>query len=73
MKAGVNRPWNTSATGPCMVRSKASSSSIRNVPPGALTVTGEETKPRRTAALAAAHEEEPEAWVSPAPRSQIRM
>ena len=27
----------------------------------------------RTAALAAAQEEDPEAWVSPAPRSQIRM
>lgn len=41
--------------------------------PGILTVTGPFTSPSFTAALAAAQEEEPEAWVSPAPRSQIKM
>ena len=40
---------------------------------GILTVTGLRTRPSRTAALAAAHEDEPEAWVSPAPRSQMRI
>ena len=43
------------------------------LPPGIFTVTGLFTNPIRTAALAAAQEEDPEAWVSPAPRSQIRM
>ena len=42
-------------------------------PPGIFTVTGLFANPSRTAALAAAQEEDPEAWVSPAPRSQIRM
>lgn len=31
------------------------------------------TSPSRIAALAAAQEDDPEVWVSPAPRSQIRM
>ena len=42
-------------------------------PPGIFTVTGLFTSPSRTAALAAAQDDEPEACVSPAPRSQIRM
>ena len=44
-----------------------------NLPPGILTVTGLLTRPSRTAAVAAAHEEDPDACVSPAPRSQMRM
>ena len=46
---------------------------VQRVPPGIFTVTGPFTSPRRTAALAAAQEDDPEACVSPAPRSQIRM
>ena len=56
-----------------MVRLKSAATSMLRLPPGIFTVTGLFTNPIRTAALAAAQEEDPEAWVSPAPRSQIRM
>ena len=70
---GLNVPRATSATGPFMVRLKSEATSIFSVPPGIFTVTGLFTSPRRTATLAAAQDDEPEACVSPAPRSQIRM
>ena len=70
---GLNVPRATSATGPFMVRLKSGATSMFSAPPGIFTVTGLLTNPRRTAALAAAQEDEPEACVSPAPRSQIRM
>ena len=56
-----------------MVRLKSAATLMLSWPPGILTVTGLFTRPSRTAALAAAQEEDPEARVSPAPRSQIRM
>ena len=43
------------------------------MPPGALTRTGLLTNPNRTPAEAAAQAEDPEACVSPAPRSQIKI
>ena len=46
---------------------------ISSMPPGALTRTGLLTNPKRTPAQAAAQAEDPEACVSPAPRSQIRI
>ena len=66
-------PRATSATGPFIVRLKSGATSIVKVPPGIFTATGLVTKWSRTAALAAAQEEEPDACVSPAPRSQIKM
>src|SRR5262245_222776 len=70
---GLRVPRATSATGPFMVRLKSEATSTFNAPPGIFTVTGLWTRPNRTAALAAAQEEDPEACVSPAPRSQMRM
>src|SRR6185437_10394802 len=70
---GLNVPRATSATGPFIVRLKSGVTSICSTPPGIFTVTGLRTSPKRTAAPAAAQDEEPEACVSPAPRSQIRM
>ena len=72
-KDGLRAPRATSATGPFMVKLKSGATSILSVPPGILTATGPCTKPSLTAALAAAQEEDPEAWVSPAPRSQMSM
>src|SRR5262249_38527484 len=65
-------PRATSATGPCIVRLKSGETSIVSVPPGIRTTTGLATRPRRTAALAAVQDDDPDACVSPAPRSQIR-
>src|SRR5215212_4404024 len=70
---GLSVPLATSATGPFIVRLKSPSTWIFSVPPGILTATGLLTSPSRTAALAAAQEEDPEACVSPAPRSQMRI
>ena len=70
---GDSSPRYTPATGPFIVRANVGSTVMWSVPPGAFTVTGLFTSPSRTAALAAAQAEDPEAWVSPAPRSQIKM
>src|SRR5262245_48350796 len=56
-----------------MVRLKSAATSMLSWPPAIFTTTGLLTSPSRIAALAAAHEEDPEAWVSPAPRSQIKI
>ena len=59
-----------SSAGPTSVIRASSSSSTRSSPPGMRTVTGLSHQPFATAAAAAATALEPDALVSPAPRSQ---
>ena len=72
-KSGASVPRATSSTAPSSVTSKPSRTTTRSRPPGDRTATGLATSPRRSAAQATAQAEDPDAEVSPAPRSQIRI
>src|SRR5262249_1903688 len=62
-------PLHPSSAGPTSVAFPSSKRTTRS-PPGMCTVTGLSHQPRATAAAATAIADEPEADVSPAPRSQ---
>src|SRR5215213_3239178 len=71
--AGSKTPSNSNATGPVISTwSSFSRHSIARSPPGSVTVTLRPVLRSRAAATAAAHAAEPQAFVSPAPRTQVR-
>ncbi len=74
MKSCESVPEYTSSTGPWSRIDQSGLTSMLSVPPGIRTVTRPWSHmPFLTAAQATALDEEPEASVHPAPRSQIRM
>src|SRR2546425_1107553 len=67
-------PVHTSSTGPSRRSDQSARTWTASSPPGIRTVTRPwSQKPLRTAAEAAPQDDEPEARVKPAPRSQMRM
>ena len=71
--AGSNRPSNSYSTGPVISTwSSRSRHSIARSPPGSVTVTLRSVRLVRAPHTAAAQAAEPQARVSPAPRSQVR-
>ena len=72
--AGSNVPSNSNSTGPVISTwLSLSRHSIASSPPGSVTRTLRPVRFSRAAATAAAQAAEPQALVSPAPRSQVRI
>ena len=65
-----SEPLNTCAVGP-VIQTPSSRQSTSSSPPSRWTATCRSTRPKRAAATAAALEPDPDAGVTPAPRSQI--
>src|SRR5690606_1043309 len=72
--SGSSRPENSHSAGPVMMTWSSARQSMTSLPPlGAVTVTVRPVRPVRAEETAAAQAAEPQASVSPAPRSQVRM
>src|SRR5690606_34114256 len=70
---GSNVPEHSHSAGPVMTTGSSSRYSMRSRPPGPVTPTVRPVRPVRAAETAAAQAADPQARVTPAPRSHVRM